>query len=52
MKTDVPVSSLIRANYAVLFAGLAAGITAGLFNLRWALLPAAFIFGWSQIGGV
>ena len=52
MKTDVRVASLILASYVVLFASLAAGIVAAQFHLRLALLPAAVIFGWSQIGSV
>jgi hypothetical protein len=37
---------------AVLLASLVFGIAAVPFNLRLALLPAAFVFGWSQIGGL
>jgi hypothetical protein len=37
---------------AVLLASLVSGISALPFNPRLALLPAAFAFGWSQIGGL
>ncbi len=41
-----------RASYAILVVGLAAGTIAMAFDLRLALLPAAVVFGWSQIGGL
>jgi hypothetical protein len=46
------VNPLVRASYLLLFAGLAVGILALPFSARAALLPAAVIFGWSQIGGL
>ena len=55
MKTDMsisPVDTVRRTSYGVLFAGLAVGIAALPFDLRVALFPAVFVFGWSQIGGL
>ena len=46
------LNPLVPASYAVLFAGLAAGIIVLPFSPRLALLPAAAIFGWCQIGGL
>jgi hypothetical protein len=46
------LNPLIRASYVVLVAGLAVGLIAIPFSLQLALLPAAVIFGWSQIGGL
>jgi hypothetical protein len=46
------LNPIVRASYALLFTGLAVGIVALPFSLRAALLPAAVIFGWSQIGGL
>lgn len=43
---------LARASYVLLFAGLSVGAMTMPFSLRVALLPAAIIFGWSQIGGL
>ena len=43
---------LVRASYVLLFAGLASGAVTLPFGPRAALLPAAAIFGWSQIGGL
>lgn len=43
---------LVRASYPLLFVGLAIGLIAVPLSLRVALLPAAVIFGWSQIGGL
>lgn len=42
----------VRASYVLLFMGLAVGIMTIPFSLRAALLPAAVVFGWSQIGGL
>ena len=38
-------------NHRVLLVCLATGTLAAFFDLRVAFLPAAFVFGWSQIGG-
>lgn len=46
------LNPLARASYVLLFAGLAVGTMTLPFSLRAALLPAAVIFGWSQIGGL
>lgn len=35
----------------VMSTAILAGVAAGLRDPRWALLAAAVIFGWSQIGG-
>ena len=43
---------LVPASYALLLVGLAAGMMVVPFSLHLALLPAAVIFGWSQIGGL
>jgi hypothetical protein len=43
---------ILRASYTLLFIGLAAGILVLPFSRRAALLPAAVIFGWSQLGGL
>jgi hypothetical protein len=50
--TSQSLNPFARADYALLFAGLVAGMVAAPFNLRGALLPAALVFGWSQIGGL
>ena len=42
----------VLASYALLLVGLALAIITLRFNLHLALLPAAVIFGWTQIGGV
>jgi hypothetical protein len=44
-------ASFMRVGYVLLFGGLAAGVLAVPYSLRVALLPAAVVFGWSQIGG-
>jgi len=44
--------SQLSAGYAVLFASLVAGAFALPFSLRWSLLPAAVLAGWTQIGGL
>jgi hypothetical protein len=41
-----------RASYTILAACLVVATVATLFDLRLALLPAALVFGWSQIGGL
>jgi hypothetical protein len=50
-KTEVGLE-LNRANYVLLVANLAAGLLVGFYNVRAALIPAAVVFGWSQIGGL
>jgi hypothetical protein len=45
------LNPLVRASYTLLLTALAVGIMAVPFSLRVALLAAAVIFGWSQIGG-
>lgn len=53
MKNDAYVSNpFTTANYVVLLGALLFGASAIPFNLKVALLPAAVVFGWSQIGGV
>jgi len=42
----------VLASYTLSLVGLAVAITTLRFNLHLALLPAAVIFGWTQIGGV
>lgn len=44
--------SQLSAGYTVLFASLVAGALALPFSLRWSLLPAAVLAGWTQIGGL
>jgi hypothetical protein len=46
------LNPIARASYALLLIGLAVGILVLPFSLRTALLPAALIFGWTQIGGL
>jgi hypothetical protein len=46
------VNPFANATYVVLLAGLGGGLATMHFGLHWALLPAAVIFGWSQIGGL
>jgi len=48
----MPVLHIRRVTYALLLACLALGLAALPFNVRFALLPAAIAFGWSQIGGL
>ncbi len=53
MREDHSISNPFGlVGYAVLVAGLAAGSLAIPFSPRLALLPAAVIFGWTQIGGL
>ena len=52
MTNDITVSNLKGASYALLLVGLVAGIMGLAFNARTALLPAAIVFGWFQIGGL
>lgn len=53
MRSALSISNpLVPASYALLLLGLAGGIMAVPFSLHLALLPAALIFGWSQIGGL
>lgn len=40
-----------RATGAVTVTALLAGVAVGIRDPRWALLAAAVIYGWSQIGG-
>jgi hypothetical protein len=42
----------VLAGSTVLFAGLTAGLLILPFSLQLALLPAAVLAGWSQIGGL
>jgi hypothetical protein len=44
--------ALIRAGYLILLIGTAVGLSVAAFSPRAALLPAAVIFGWVQIGGL
>lgn len=46
------LNPFVPASHVLLSVGLAAGIMAIPFSLQVALLPAAVIFGWSQIGGL
>ncbi len=46
------VNPFARASYAVVFVALAAGTMAVPASPRAALLPAAVVFGWCQIGGL
>jgi hypothetical protein len=43
---------LARFSYGVLCLCLLSGLAALLLDIRLALLPAAFAFGWSQLGGL
>ncbi len=53
MRSAVPIlNPFVQASYALLFAGLAAGAMGLLFSPRLALLPAAAVFGWAQMGGL
>jgi hypothetical protein len=47
-----PTLLINRASYAVIFVALVTGITALVFSPAAALLPAAFVFGWTQLGGL
>jgi len=44
--------ALIRTGYLILLIGSAVGLSVAAFSPRAALLPAALIFGWVQIGGL
>jgi hypothetical protein len=44
-------SPFSTCSYRVSLVCLATGTLAALFDLRLAFLPAAFVFGWLQIGG-
>jgi hypothetical protein len=46
------ISRITRFTWALLLASFVCGLVAVCFNVRLALLPAAVIFGWSQIGGL
>jgi hypothetical protein len=46
------VSRLSGFTYCVLCLGLLCGLAILRIDVRLALLPAAFTFGWSQIAGV
>jgi hypothetical protein len=46
------LNPFVRASYVLLFAALSVGIMFAPFSPRAALLPAAVVFGWSQIGGL
>ena len=48
---NMNVRPLVRASYVVLLSSLVAGMILTSFSLRAAMLAAAVIFGWSQIGG-
>lgn len=51
--TAIPNSHSQRsAGYVVLLASLVVGAIALPFSLRWSLLPAAVLAGWTQIGGL
>lgn len=45
-------SGLVRTSYGLLIVGLVIGSVTSVFSPRIALLVAALIFGWSQIGGL
>jgi hypothetical protein len=44
--------ALVRTGYLILSIGSAVGLSVAFFSPRAALLPAALIFGWVQIGGL
>ena len=50
MTTNVSICNLRRVSLAVSLAGLTVGIASLPFDSRVAMLPAALVFGWSQIG--
>lgn len=52
MKIAAKPNSQAIAGHGVLFASLAIGALFLRFNLKLALLPAAVLAGWSQIGGL
>jgi hypothetical protein len=43
---------LRNTTYAIAGASLASALPPLLLNQPWAVLPAAFVFGWSQTGGL
>jgi hypothetical protein len=45
-------NALVRIGYLILSIGTAVGLSVAAFSPRAALLPAAVIFGWVQIGGL
>lgn len=46
-------SIILRLSYALLLVmALAAGIITLRYEMRFALVPAATVFGWTQIGGL
>jgi hypothetical protein len=50
---DVPLSNPFAApGYGLLAGSLAVSAALLAAGPRWALLPAAVVFGWSQIGGL
>lgn len=55
MKDEIAIAdsrSQLSAGYAVLFASLATAIIVLPFGIKWSLLPAAVLAGWTQIGGL
>lgn len=52
MKMATQLDSQAKAGHGVLFASLTVGVLFLPFNLKLALLPAAILAGWSQIGGL
>ena len=52
MKQDSSSTLILRVSYALLLMALAAGIIALRYEIRFALIPAAVVFGWTQIGGL
>jgi hypothetical protein len=53
MAKNQTVLNVARASYALFFGALSAGVAALYSHQeRLALLPAAVVFGWSQIGGL
>jgi hypothetical protein len=55
MTHEISTSSrkaVVRTGYLILLIGSAVGLSVAAFSPRAALLPAAVIFGWVQIGGL
>jgi len=52
MRQDSSSTPILRVSYALLLIALAAGIFAFRYQIRFALLPAAAVFGWTQTGGL
>jgi hypothetical protein len=55
MKDEIAIPnsrSQLSAGYAVLFASLVTAIIVLPFSVKWSLLPAAVLAGWTQIGGL